>query len=166
MDELMCEAAPGGANVRFPFDRERLAAFRDTFPNARWQKDSGAWFVPDPGAADRVDVWITERRRQEREADEAAERAAESSGIEHPRVSRVLEGWAVRTPYDPALTELLRSLPGARWDAGVKRWIVPVRATEALRAVLPQLTALAAEAESRAAARARQRYSVRSPLRW
>jgi hypothetical protein len=82
MDELMCEAAPGGANVRFPFDRERLAAFRDTFPNARWQKDSGAWFVPDPGAADRVDVWITERRRQEREADEAAERVAKSSGIE------------------------------------------------------------------------------------
>jgi hypothetical protein len=37
-------------------------------------------------------------------------------------------------------------------DPDDRRWIVPVRATEALRAVLPQLTALAAEAESRAAA--------------
>ena len=166
MDEFMCEAAPGGVNVRFRFDRERLAAFRDMFPNARWQKESGMWFVPDPGAADEVNRWIAERRQQEQEADEAAEQAAESNGIEHPRVSRVPEGWAVRTPYDPALTELLRGLPGAEWDAGVKRWIVPVRATEALRAVLPRLTELAAEAESRAAERARQKYRVRSPLRW
>jgi hypothetical protein len=166
MDEFMCEAAPGGVSLRFRLDRERLAAFRDMFPNARWQKDSGTWFVPDPRAADRINRWIAERRRQEREADDAAERITEENGIEHPRVSRSPEGWAVRTPYDPALTELLRSLPGARWDAGVKRWIVPVRATETLRAVLPRLTELAAEAESRAAERARQKYRVRSPLRW
>ena len=125
-DHLRTDA--GGANVRFRFDRQRLTAFRDTFPNARWQKDSGTWFVPDPGAAGQVNLWIAEQRRQEREADEAAERAAESKGIEHPRVTRLPEGWAVRMPYDPALTELLRGLPGARWDAGVKRWIVPVRA--------------------------------------
>ena len=166
MDEFICEPAPGGTNVRFRFDRERLTAFRKVFPDARWQKGSGTWFVPDPDADGRVNLWIAEWRRQEREADEAAERAAVSNAIEHPRVSRVPEGWAVRTPYDPALTELLRGLPGARWDAGVKRWIVPARATEALRAILPRLTALAAEAESRAAARARERYRVRSPLRW
>ena len=122
--------------------------------------------MPNPDADGRVSLWIAERRRQEREADEAAERAVEGNGIEHPRVSRMPEGWAVRTPYDLALTELLRGLPGARWDAGLKRWIVPARATEALRAVLPRLTELAAEAESRAAARARERYRVRSPLRW
>ena len=47
MHEFICEAAPGGVNVRFRFDRERLAAFRDTFPNARWQKDSGTWFCAE-----------------------------------------------------------------------------------------------------------------------
>ena len=125
----------------------------------------GNWCLECPGCG-RVNLWIAERHRQEREADEAAERAAESNAIEHPRVSRVPEGWAVRTPYDPALTELLRGLPGARWDAGVKRWIVPARATEALRAILPRLTALAAEAEIRAAGQARERYRVRSSLRW
>jgi hypothetical protein len=90
------------------------------FPNARWQKETVTWFVPDPGAADRVNRWIAEQRRHEREANEAAERAAESNGIEHPRVSRSPEGWAVRTPYDPELAALLRSLPSARWDADVK----------------------------------------------
>jgi hypothetical protein len=162
MDEFTCEPTPNGANVRFRFDRERLTAFREVFPNARWEKDSGTWFVPDPGAADRISRWITERQRQEREAD----KAAEGNGIEHPCVSRSPDGWAVRTPYDPALTELLRGLPGARWDAGGKCWIVPLRATEALRAVLPQLTEMAAEVKSRAAERARQKYRVRSPLRW
>jgi hypothetical protein len=164
MDGFTCEPMAGGVEVRFHFDPERLAAFRGLFPNARWQRDSRTWFVPDPDAAGRVSSWIAERRRQEREADEAAERIAERNGIEHPRVSRLPEGWAVQTPYHPALSELLRGLPGARWDADLKKWIVPVRSTETLRAALPRLTELVVEATSRAAARARQQYHARSPL--
>jgi hypothetical protein len=164
MDGFTCEPVAGGAEVRFRFDPERLATFRDLFPNALWRRESRTWFVPDSDAAGRVNIWIAERRRQEREADAAAERAAEHDRIEHPRVSRLREGWAVGTPYHPALSELLRGLPGARWDADFKRWIVPVRSTEALRAALPRLTELVAEAKTRAAARARQRYSARSPL--
>jgi len=34
------------------------------------------------------------------------------NGIEHPCVSRVPEGWAVRTPHNRALTELLRGPDG------------------------------------------------------
>ena len=56
----------------------------------------------------------------------------------------------MRTPYDPVLTELLRCLPGARWNADLKRWTVPLHVTEALRTALPQLTELAADAVSRA----------------
>ena len=164
MDEFACQPVAGGAEVRFRFDRERLADFRGLFPEARWRKDSGTWFVPDPDAAGRVNLWIADRCRQERETDEAARRAAESNGIEHPHVSRFPEGWAVKTPYDRALCELLRGMPGARWDADVKRWIVPVRSTEALRAALPRLDELVVEAKSHAAARARQRYYARSPL--
>jgi hypothetical protein len=151
--------------VTFRFDKERLAAFRAVFPKAQWRKDSRTWFVPDPEAVGRVNLWIGERRQQEREADEAAARAAESDTIEDPRVSRVPEGWAVRTPYDPAVIELLRGLPGAKWDADTKRWIIPLRSTEALRNALPRLAELAAEAARRAADRARQGYRARSPLR-
>ena len=107
MDEFACEAVPGGAEVRFHFDSERLAAFRNVFPEARWQKDKRGWFVPGPGAAGRANLWIYERRPHERVADEAAAQATENNGVEHPRVSRLPERWAVRTPYDPALTELL-----------------------------------------------------------
>jgi hypothetical protein len=163
-DEYTCEPVAGGAEVRFPFDRERLAAFRDLFPDARWRKDRGAWFIPEPEAADRANLWIDERRQQERAADEAAARAAENNAIEHPRVSRLPQGWAVRTPYDPALAELLRGLPGARWNTDLKRWTVPLRAAEALRAALPQLTESALKAERRANLRTRQAYRARSPL--
>jgi hypothetical protein len=164
MDGFACEPVPGGAEVKFRFDRERLAAFRALFPKAQWRRDSGIWFVPDPDAAGRVNLWIEEQRQQEREADAAAREAAESVTIEDPRVARVPEGWAVRTPYDPALVALLRGLSGARWDADTKRWLVPLRSTQALRDALPRLTELAAGAASRAAARARPGYRARSPL--
>ena len=71
MDEFTCESVPGGAEVRFSFDRERLAAFRDLFPDARWRKDKRVWFIPEPEAADRANRWIDERQRQERAVDEA-----------------------------------------------------------------------------------------------
>jgi hypothetical protein len=86
------------------------------------------------------------------------------AGLSIPVSPGFPQGWAVRTPYDPALTELLRCLPGARWNADLKRWTVPLRATEALRAVLPRLTELAAEVEPRAGARAHQTHRARSPL--
>jgi hypothetical protein len=165
MDGFACEPVAGGAEVKFRFDRERLAAFRALFPKAQWRRDSGTWFVPEPDAAGRVNLWIQEQRQQERAADAAAREAAESDTIEDPHVARVPEGWAVRTPYDPALVALLRGLSGARWDADTKRWLVPLRSTEALREALPRLTELAAEATSRAVARARQGYRARSPLR-
>ena len=83
----MRTGAGWGANVRFCFDAERLTAFREVFPDGRWKKDNRTW-----DADGRVNLWMAERRWHERKAVEAAERAAEGNGIEHPRVSRLPEG--------------------------------------------------------------------------
>src|SRR6478609_11399503 len=47
-----------GALVAFPYDRELVRRFRDTFRRARWREAEGGWFVPGTRAVARIEVWI------------------------------------------------------------------------------------------------------------
>ena len=82
-DDFTCELVRG-LEVSFPFDRERLAAFRALSPDIRWRKDSRAWLIPGFGAASQTNLWIDERKRQEQAADEGAVRAGKIAGLSLP----------------------------------------------------------------------------------
>lgn len=52
------------------------------------------------------------------------------------------EGLLIATPYSEALSKLIRTLPGRRWDPDHRHWIVPYSSAEALRGAWADLHGL------------------------
>lgn len=59
-------------------------------------------------------------------------------------------GITVRVNYAEALSQLLRALPGARWDAATRSWRYPFSAADDIRKIVGRIDALAARANESA----------------
>jgi hypothetical protein len=126
-----------------PFDRDRIARFRETFPRARFRRRDARWFVPGTTAEKRLGAWIDgERMLGDAHADAKGRDAYEFDPLESPYLE-VGDDLTVRTPYSRTVIDTLRTLPPARWDPQRKAWRLPFRAYEALRAVWPVIEAAA-----------------------
>jgi len=144
-----------GALASFPYDRDLVERFRETFPRARWRQAEGVWFVPGVTAARRLDVWIAgELDALDRHADAKGRDAFAFDPLESPYLT-VGDDLQVRTPYSRTVVERLRAIPFARWDPDGRAWRVPFRSYEALRADWPAIEAAARRNEP-AAKRARE----------
>lgn len=144
-----------GAFVSFPYDRELVRRFRDSFPRARWQEE-GHWFVPGSTAAKRVGAWID---RELAALDRYADLRGRDAFLFDPLESDYLtvgEDFAVRTPYSRTVVQHMRAIPWARWDPDERLWRIPFRSYEALRRCWPEVEAAARrnEPEARKARRA------------
>lgn len=67
-----------------------------------------------------------------------------------PWVTAGTDGIEVAVRYGERLSSLLRSLPGARWDAAARVWRFPFSSVAAIRMALPQIDRLAATAQESA----------------
>src|SRR5687767_11135927 len=131
------EGEKPGAFVAFPYDRELVQRFRETFPRARWREDEACWFVPGTTAPERLDAWLSrELAALDRHAD-AKGRDAYSFDPLHSRYLVVGEDLGIRTPYSRTVVEIMRTIPWARWDPDERIWRVPFRSYEALKACWP-----------------------------
>jgi hypothetical protein len=140
-----------GAYATFPFDREMIGRFRETFPRARFRRKESRWLVPGKTAVKRIEAWIDGELAS---SDAHADAKGRDAYAFEPLASRFLEvgdDLVVRTPYSRAVIDLLRTLPAARWDPAARAWRMPFRAYEDLRAVWPAIEAEAEAAESRVA---------------
>jgi hypothetical protein len=154
-----------GAFVAFPYDRELVQRFRETFPRARWRGDEACWFVPGPTAPARLDAWLSrELAALDRHAD-AKGRDAYSFDPLQSRYLVVGEDLGIRTPYSRTVVEIMRTIPWARWDPEDRIWRVPFRSYEALRACWPAVeeAALRNEPEARRKRREEQKGQPRDP---
>src|SRR3990167_1411832 len=74
-----------------------------------------------------IELPALEAVRAERDAAHGAKAEAAPRGVEITRQDGIL---LIRFPYDPALVERARTLPGRRWDSTAKAWTAPVAALE------------------------------------
>lgn len=126
-----------GAFASFPYDRDLVRRFRETFPRARWRREEGCWFVPGTTAVQRLNTWMAqELETLDRHADAKGRDAYLFEPLESPYLS-VGEDLRVRTPYSHTVVETLRSIPWAHWNPDEKTWHVPFRSYEDLRRVWP-----------------------------
>lgn len=61
--------------------------------------------------------------------------------------------YLVRTPYDEEIVNLLRAVPGAKWNRDEKTWLVPAKNAVALAAAMPHIADISARLAEEAAAR-------------
>ena len=147
-----------GAFVSFPYDRELVERFRESFPRARWRPDEECWFVPGTTAARRLDLWISrELESLDRHADAKGRDAFHFEPLES-RYVRAGEDLQVCTPYSRTVVETMRTIPWARWDPSERLWRVPFRSFEALRSHWPLIEEAARRNEPEAR---RRRYDER-----
>lgn len=90
------------------------------------------------------------------------QRARDAIAFEGPLSSPYVEvtqdkGILVSVRYSEPLSRLLRSLPGAKWDAGNRRWLYPYASADALRRNLDQINRLADAARESADAENKRR---------
>ena len=96
-----------------------------------------------------IELPALEAVRAERDAAHGAKAEAAPRGVEITRQDGIL---LIRFPYDPALVERARTLPGRRWDSTAKAWTAPVAALEQALEAFPDARlsdGLAAERETR-----------------
>jgi hypothetical protein len=128
-----------GAYAVFPYDRDLVRRFRETFPRARWRGEEQGWFVPGTTAVRRLDAWMAqELETLDRHADAKGRDAFLFDPLESPYLT-VAEDLEVRTPYSRTIVEAMRSIPWARWDFAERIWRVPFRSYEALRQLWPEI---------------------------
>jgi hypothetical protein len=133
------EGEKPGAFACFPYDRELVQRFRETFPRARWRDEESCWFVPGPTAPNRLDRWIAgELAALDRHAD-AKGRDAFTFNPLQSRYLEITDDLGVRTPYSRTVVEVMRTIPWARWDPEGRLWRVPFRSYEALRQRWPEI---------------------------
>ncbi len=145
-----------GAFVAFPYDRELVGRFRETFPRARWREEEACWFVPGTTAAERLDSWLSrELAAMDRHAD-AKGRDAYTFDPLQSRYLVVGEDLGIRTPYSRTVVDIMRTIPWARWDPEERVWRVPFRSYEALRACWPAIEEAAERNEPEARRRRRE----------
>ncbi|MFE1597756.1 hypothetical protein [Methylobacterium sp. ID0610] len=141
--------APGtgkrpGVLVAMPFDRTRIARFRESFPTAKFRRASRRWFVPGTTAERRVDAWIgQELSALDAHGDAKGRDAYAFEPLTSPYLDPAPESLIIRTPYSRTVVETLRGLASAHWDPGIRAWRVPWRSYEALKAVWPVIEAAA-----------------------
>jgi hypothetical protein len=122
-----------GAFAVFPYDRELVQRFRETFPRARWRGEGQGWFVPGTTAVRRLNMWMSqELETLDRHADAKGRDAFLFEPLESPYLV-VAEDLMVRTPYSRTVVEAMRTIPWARWDPEGRGWRVPFRSYEDLR---------------------------------
>lgn len=132
------EGKPGAYAV-FPYDRELVRRFRETFPRARWRGAEQHWFVPGTTAVQRLDTWTAqELQNLDRHADEKGRDAFAFEPLESPYLA-IADDLRVRTPYSRTIVEALRSIPWAAWDPEERIWRVPFRSYEELKARWPDI---------------------------
>lgn len=136
--------------IAIPFDRDRIARFREVFPRARFRRIDARWFVPGTTAQARLAVWIDRERTLE---DVHADAKGRDAYAFDPLVSPYLEvgdDLTVRTPYSRTVIKTLRGLAPAHWEPRRRAWRLPFRAYEDLRAVWPVIEAAARRNEPEA----------------
>ncbi|MCB8823561.1 hypothetical protein [Microvirga rosea] len=145
-----------GAFAGFPYDRELVRRFRETFPRARWRPDEECWFVPGTTAVRRLDVWISqELETLDRHADDKGRDAFAFEPLASPYLT-VGSDLAVRTPYSRTVVEAMRQIPWARWDPVAKVWRVPFRSYDELLSRWPEIEEAARRNEPEARRARRQ----------
>jgi hypothetical protein len=145
-----------GALATFPYDRETVEKFRDTFPRARWRDDLKSWFVPGATAHRRIERWFA---REWPAATGLADEKGRDAYAFEPIASPYLEAGEdlrIRTPYSLIVVEEMRQIPWAWWDQEGRLWRVPFRSYEALRQRWPAVEAAARRNEPEERARRRQ----------
>lgn len=155
-----------GAFATFPYDRDLVRRFRETFPRARWRREEGCWFVPGTTAVQRLNTWMAqELETLDRHADAKGRDAYFFEPLESPYLS-IGEDLRVRTPYSRTIVEALRSIPWAHWNPDEKIWHVPFRSYEDLRRVWPTIeeAALRNEPEVRKRRRDEERRQGHDPF--
>lgn len=138
--------------IEFPYDQKRVAAVKQ-IPGARWDGAAKVWTIPIESGRAAVDTFPDFH---------IGEGILEA--VEHappPPPARRIEGdgrrYLVWFPYDGRLVDLMRGVPGARWDKELGCWGVGVSpvAAAALRPLIDEgfedLAGLSAEAEPVAA---------------
>jgi len=128
-----------GAYAVFPYDRDLVRRFRETFPRARWRGAEERWFVPGTTAVSRLDTWMAqELQNLDRHADDKGRDAFAFEPLESPYLT-IADDLKVRTPYSRTIVEALRSIPWAHWDPEERIWRVPFRSYEELKARWPDI---------------------------
>lgn len=148
-----------GAFAVFPYDRDLVRRFRETFPRARWRSDEQCWFVPGTTAARRLDTWMSqELETLDAYADDKGRDAFAFEPLSSPYL-KVQDDLQVRTPYSKTVVEAMRAIPWARWDPEGKIWRVPFRSYEELLGRWPEIEEAARrnEPEARRLRRERRR---------
>lgn len=158
------------AIAKFEYDPERVQRFKQAFPKAKFNPTTKEWSVAGVTAQKRIDKWVAldaDATAKTVLAEAKARDAAAFDGIKvnHPYVTAGKTGYAVRTPYDPALVKILKGLPGARWNPATKAWDVPMRSADALNARLPDIEKIAAPMVAREQEVQRQRQAQRDAQR-
>ena len=112
------EGEKPGAFVAFPYDRELVQRFRETFPRARWRDEEACWFVPGTTAPERLDAWLSrELEALDRHADAKGRDAFAFDPLRSPYL-QVGDDLRVRTPI-PGPWWRSRAIPvGALGPAG------------------------------------------------
>lgn len=157
LGEISYAATAHGVMVRFPKDRALIDNFKKAFPRARFQPAVLAWLVPGATAERRISAWVDSQSRQHAEAEASAEqaKAALADAPIHSRyVSQDHTSLVVRTRYSDAIVALMRTIPGARFERSITGsggiWRVPFAAAERVRALVPEINRLGAEADQSA----------------
>lgn len=128
-----------GAYASFPYDRDLVRRFRETFPRARWRGAEERWFVPGTTAGRRLQVWMSqELETLDRHADAKGRDAFTFDPMESPYLT-VADDLQVRTPYSRTIVEAMRAIPWAWWDSHNRVWRVPFRSYEELRRRWPEI---------------------------
>lgn len=145
-----------GAYAVFPYDRDLVRRFRDSFPRARWRAGEERWFVPGKTAVQRLDAWMAqELETLDRHADAKGRDAFVFEPLESPYLT-IADDLMVRTPYSRTIVEALRSIPFAHWDPGARVWRVPFRSYEELKSRWPEIEEAARRNEPEARRRRRE----------
>jgi hypothetical protein len=145
-----------GAYAVFPYDRDLVRRFRDSFPRARWRAGEERWFVPGTTAVQRLNTWMAqELDTLDRHADAKGRDAFIFEPLESPYLA-VADDLQVRTPYSRTIVEALRSIPWAHWDSEERIWRVPFRSYEELKSRWPEIEEAARRNEPEARRKRRE----------
>jgi hypothetical protein len=145
-----------GAYASFPYDRDLVRRFRESFPRARWRGEAERWFVPGTTAMQRLNTWMAqELETLDRHADAKGRDAFTFEPLESPYLE-VADDLRIRTPYSRTIVEVLRSIPWAHWDPEGRIWRVPFRSYEELKSRWPDIEEAARRSEPAARKKRRE----------